>query len=328
MIDAHQGNIPFSKEELGFKGALVVRSAGLYPLLEEYLKLEKVKWPQQNKKRTLIDSLRHSWHQIKRRKERPYYWKSLEVSDLILLPNSDELAYADEHLGLGNKSVFFPHGLSRKRQQAFAEAIAPALIRQSRHTVAFIGYWCLRKGAGDWAEIIQRTRSQVPEVKFLFLGTGLSSEQILEDLNLQASEGLEIVPSYESDRLPGLLSEVTLGAFPSYMEGFGLGVLEKLASGLPIVAYDIPGPREMLRPVDKTLMVPVGDVEGFSNRLIQLLKLEESQYTQLSRSCIQVAQTFDWHEIAKKHIEAYGKTLISTQKHKKKNINQSQTDYE
>jgi len=309
IIDAHQGNLPFSKKELNFQGLLVARSVGLYAFCEEYFKLEQVKWPQKKKGNPITNFLR-SW---KKKKEYPYYLSSLKTCDLINLPNGDELNYVRDILGLGYKSVFFPFGLSEQRQNALFQATQLGRMRLRNKQVAFIGYWTPRKGAKDWAEIIMRTKAQVPDARFLFLGTGLSAKEVLQDLNMPAYDWIEIISSYESDMLPQLLSGATIGAFPSYMEGFGFAVLEKLACGLPTIAYDVPGPRDMLQPLDPSLMISVGDIEKFTAKLIELLQLDEKGYNQLSQRCHKVASTFSWSKIAKDHLEVYSQYLQSIQ---------------
>ncbi|MDB9518288.1 glycosyltransferase family 4 protein [Roseofilum reptotaenium CS-1145] len=310
VIDAHQGNVPFSKAELNFQGLLVARSVGLYAFCEDYFKLEEVKWPQKKKGNPITKVLR-SW---RKQREFPYYLSSLKTCDLINLPNGDELNYVRDILGLGYKSVFFPFGLSEQRQRAFFQATQPGGIRLLNKQVAFIGYWTPRKGSKDWPEIIMRTKAQVPDVRFLFLGTGLSPQEVLQDLNMPAYDWIEIIPSYESNMLPQLLSEATIGAFPSYMEGFGFAVLEKLACGLPTIAYDIPGPRDMLRPLDPSLMIPVGDLGKFTAKLIELLQLDEKKYNQLSQNCHKVSSIFSWPKIAKDHLQLYSQYLQSIQK--------------
>ncbi|MBP0014391.1 MAG: glycosyltransferase family 4 protein [Roseofilum sp. SBFL] len=301
IIDAHQGNLPFTKQELKFKGLLVARSVGLYAFCEEYFKLEQQKWPQTKQGNPITNTLR-SWRQMR---ERPYYVRSLETCDLINLPNEDEKIYVQEHWGLGDKCSVFPFGLSEKRQQLFTEAVPSTSIRLNNKQVVFIGYWGKRKGSRDWAEIIHRTKAKISDVKFKFLGTGLSAEEVLQDLNLLPSDWIEIIPKYDSDELPSLLSGTTVGAFPSYMEGFGFAVLEKIACGLPTVAYDIPGPREMLKHVDPALMVPVGDVNAFVEKLVSILTLERGHYEKLCQQCLEVVKNFSWPKIAAEQIQLY-----------------------
>lgn len=301
IIDAHQSNLPFTKQELGIQGLLVARSVGLYAFYDEFTKLEQSKWPPKRKR----TKLKNWWYSLQSKKVNLQHLRSLQTCDLINVPNYDELAYVRDVLHLGEKCFAFPFGISQQRQKAFSQAVKPAVVRLANKQVVFIGTWTPRKGARDWGEIIKRVKAQVPEVRFLFLGTGFSVEKVLTDLNLPVNDGIEILPQFNSEELPQLLSGATVGAFPSYIEGFGFAVLEKLASGLPTVAYDVPGPREMLPNLDNSLMISVGDIQGFSDRIVQLLKLDEASYTHLSQCCVEVAQRFSWQKIAQETLDIY-----------------------
>lgn len=301
IIDAHQGNLPFPKQELKIKGLLVARSVGLYTFYEEFAQVEKTKWPPK-RKRTRIKNWVVS---LQPNREKDRCFRSFQTCDIINLPNHDELAYVRNVMGFGEKSAVFPFGISQQRQQAFAQAIQPAAIRLHNKQVVFIGTWTPRKGSRDWAEIIRRTKAEVPEAHFLFLGTGFNAKTVLADLELPAYDWIKIIPNFHSEELPNLLSGATVGAFPSYIEGFGFAVLEKLACGLPTVVYDVPGPREMLGYLDNSWIVPTGNVELFTNQLVKLLKMDEISYSQLSESCIEVAKKFGWHQIAKNTLAVY-----------------------
>ncbi|WP_334822471.1 glycosyltransferase family 4 protein [Nostoc sp.] len=310
IIDAHQGNLPFFKQELGFQGLLVARSVGLYAFYDEFTKQENARKAPQKIKTRLGNLLRYWQH----RREYPLYPRSLQSCDLINIPNHDELAYIRDILGLGNKCVVFPFGLSQERQKAFTEAIQPVEVRLANKQVVFIGAWGPRKGSRDWGEIVMRVKKQVPEVRFLFLGTGFSVQKVLEDLHIPACDWIEIIPSYDSDELPKLLSRATVGAFPSYIEGFGFAVLEKLACGIATVAYDVPGPRETLRLLDESLLITAGNVEQFSHKLVSLLDMELENYSYLTNKCLDIASNFSWEKIAKQTLEIYYKFLEASKK--------------
>lgn len=317
IIDASQTDLPFSKEELGFKGLLVARSAGLIPMYKEAFMAQKETWSEEVTLRSVASRLKSSVRSLvgyrshKRRYEDVL--PSLQACDLINVPNTDELAYIRDAMRLGDKCVYIPLGLSEHRQQAFEQAVQSAHLRLAKQKVAFIGVWSPRKGSKDWGEIIRRVRKQVPGVIFVFLGTGASKEAVYRDLKLPESDWIRIVPNFDTAELPKLLSQCMVGAFPSYIEGFGLAVLEKLACGLPTVAYDVPGPREMLRHLDPSWMVPAGGFEQFSNQVVRLLSLDEDKYHKCSRKCIEVAKTFSWSDIAAKTIEIYSENLERVQ---------------
>jgi glycosyltransferase involved in cell wall biosynthesis len=130
-------------------------------------------------------------------------------------------------------------------------------------------------------------------------------QKVLQDLNLPPCDWIDVIPQYDSEELPMLLSGATVGAFPSYIEGFGFAVLEQLASGLPTVAYDVPGPRETLRILDDSFLVSVGSTENFSNKLVNLLNSHIVSYSNLTQHCIEVAAQFSWKIIARKNLDMY-----------------------
>ena len=108
-------------------------------------------------------------------------------------------------------------------------------------------------------------------------------EQIVRrELGSAASADIELVSDYQPDELPALLANCTVGAFPSYVEGFGLAVIEQLAAGLPTVAYDTPGPRGILERELPEMLIPSGDVAAFASALTRLLRLSADEYRDLS----------------------------------------------
>jgi glycosyltransferase involved in cell wall biosynthesis len=302
VIDANQTDLPFPKRDLGFSGLLVARSVGLIPAYRDFERLAARRWPEPPTPRRLAHAV--LTYPGTRRRLRDVE-RSFRHADLINVSNCDDLATVAERMGYGPKVVAFPFGLSEARRQAFLRTRAAMAERLAACTVAFIGTWNSRKGARDWPLIVRRVRDRVPEARFLFLGTGLGPDLVLRDFSPEDRIGLAVVPAYESDELPRLLAPVTAGAFPGYLEGFGFSVLEKLAAGLPMVAYDAPGPRDALRRLQSSPMVPPGDVEAFAAKLADVLRLSPAAYAERSADSLRAAACFRWEEIARATLETY-----------------------
>lgn len=76
------------------------------------------------------------------------------------------------------------------------------------------------------------------------------------------------------------LQKASIFAFPSVSESWGLALAESMAAGLPSVSFDCDvGPREMIIDQYNGFLVPVGDVELFTQRINELIENEELRTT-------------------------------------------------
>jgi glycosyltransferase involved in cell wall biosynthesis len=100
-----------------------------------------------------------------------------------------------------------------------------------------------------------------------------------------------------------------VGLFPSYIEGFGLSVLEQLACGIPTIAYDVPGPRHIFDGAGPEFLVPVGNVKAMTDRALEIMRMSEADYSALSAKCRQISEQFRWEQIASDTIREYTAVL-------------------
>lgn len=92
--------------------------------------------------------------------------------------------------------------------------------------------------------------------------------------------------------------------FPSYEEGFGIAVLEAMACGLPVVAWDLPVYHEVFP--KGMVKVPVGDVKKFAEEVLRLLN-DPELYVEMRNDAIETASKYDWDKIVEKELELFKK---------------------
>ena len=301
VIDCLIGTLPFSKRNLRFEGLLVARSVGFYRSYEHFVRLTRERWPDQPRGKFLGRFFykftdRHLWKNSGR---------AIWHCDLINLPNEEEKHFLQEAPTRDKPAIVQPYGLNDRSRAAFASAMQPAGVRLKRKEICFIGMWSLRKGARDWSDIIRHIRRAIPDAQFTFLGTMTDESAVLKDLHLSRDDGIRCVATYEPDALPALLSVCAVGLFPSYVEGFGIAVLEQLACGIPTVAYNVPGPRQILGASQTKLLTPQGDPKAMADRAVEILRMNTSEYAALSANCRSIAEQFRSERIAADTIQQY-----------------------
>jgi glycosyltransferase involved in cell wall biosynthesis len=301
VIDALIGVLPLSKAKLGFDGLLVARSVGLYRLFDEFDRSVEKLWPGRPKGKFIG----RAFYGFARQRLFRDSENAVRNADLINVPNEEEANCLRSDVKADLPIVVQPYGLTDERRQSFRETAAAPDLRLAQKRICFVGMWGARKGARDWSEIIQCVRKRVPGTQFRFLGTMVDSSRVFRDLQLETRDGIELVSAYQLDDLPGLLADCTVGAFPSYAEGFGLAVLEQLAAGIPTVAYDTAGPRDLLGGRLKELLAPKGDVAAFVEKICQVLECDLMSYKELSVRSVESAAGFSWPRIAEQALDHY-----------------------
>lgn len=233
-----------------------------------------------------------------RRERQEWISKATETcrnSDLVIVSNAHDCrALAAEDIGL-DKVVQLPFGLTEERYKALSAARS---ISASPPAVVFVGTFDFRKGgATDLPRIVEYIARRHSTVRFRFLGTqGLftTKQDVLGHFNYRIRDRIEVVPKYSPEKLPGLLEGGSVGVFPSYYEGFPFGVLEMLAAGLPVIAYDAPGPPEM---IPDWSLVQTGEWRALADKITSLIN-DENKLQDESKRSTKRAKSFSWLNVA------------------------------
>lgn len=108
------------------------------------------------------------------------------------------------------------------------------------------------------------------------------------------------------DDLPTLYRAADVFCFPSTKEGWGLVVLEAIASGLPVITADQPPFTEFLRP-DQALLVEPGSVAAIAQAILQAINPAIAQgLVNCSQS---VLPQYGWPQSAALHLQHYRRLL-------------------
>src|SRR6185436_13313319 len=114
-----------------------------------------------------------------------------------------------------------------------------------------------------------------PNARFLVIGEG----ELLGDLeHYVATRGLadRLVFTGGRDDVARLLAATDVYVKPGVLEGFiGITVLEALALGKPVVAFDTEDVKLALTDGQTGLIVPRGDVQALAERVVYLLRNPE-----------------------------------------------------
>lgn len=206
-------------------------------------------------------------------------WLGARWSDLVFLINQEDLDTARrESICRPDQVVLVPGGvgvdLERYAPEADAAAARAGLgLPASVPVVGMVGRLTYEKGYGDFFRAAVTVRQALPQARFLVVGPSDRQEEA-EFRNLVASLGLAEAVTFAGMRtdLPQVYPAMDLLCLPSYREGLPVVLMEAAAMGVPCVASDIRGCRDVVEEGVTGLLMPARDPGALAEAILTLLR--------------------------------------------------------
>ena len=123
---------------------------------------------------------------------------------------------------------------------------------------------------------------------------------------LQVSQYIRWIGYVDEADKPSLYRLADVFVFPSRYEGFGLPVLEAMASGTPVVANQIPVMEEIVG--DGAYLVENGNARAMGGAILALLGQNPLRETMITRGLAQ-ATKFSWRKTARETLTVYERVI-------------------
>lgn len=136
-------------------------------------------------------------------------------------------------------------------------------------------------------------------------GDGPDRELVLAEL--RGTDGIELLG--DRDDVPRLLAEAQIFVLSSRSEGMPVSILEAMAAGLPVVASDVGGVREVVVDEETGLLVPAGDEAALEQALRRLLDSPELRRRLGDAGRERAEREFDLPRWRERHVELYREEL-------------------
>jgi len=171
---------------------------------------------------------------------------------------------------------------------------------------AFIGRLINDKGIIEFLEAAQEITSKYDDVEFNIYGD--------IDLNNPSSISENIIKKYSSKKIQFLgkinnikeaLQKTHCVILPSYREGMSRSLLEASACGIPIIATDVPGCREIISDKNNGYLCKIKDSKDLFFKIEQFLELSNDELKAMGDyGRYKVEKEFCVELVIKKYLEA------------------------
>jgi glycosyltransferase involved in cell wall biosynthesis len=197
-------------------------------------------------------------------------WITTRSSVNIAVSASNRASGLEQIPGL--KAVVINNGIDQQKfspGRSFKNIRAELGIPADVVMVLFIARFTAHKQPLTLIRAFREALRAMPGMRLLMVGDG---DQREEGLQLVSELGLEAAVSFQAFRqdVPDILAAADIFVLPSLWEGLPIGLLEAMAMGKAVIATEVDGTKEVVRPGENGLLVEPGNVSALAAALVKL----------------------------------------------------------
>lgn len=220
--------------------------------------------------------------------------------------------YYSQNFGIGMEKIkVLPNSINLARFRPINGEHRIKLMKEldipdSSKVVLFVHWLSERKGVHYLPGIIKKVVDKIPSVVFIVVGDGPCRDKLIQEINeVGVREYTWITGGVPNAKIPQYYNLADLFIMPSTDEGFPRVLLEAMAMGVPFVANDVGGVRDILTERQLEFITPVGDVDAFSQRVIDILNNDKLRNNLKAEGLAKVTE-FDKHAVANMFADMLG----------------------
>jgi phosphatidylinositol alpha-mannosyltransferase len=204
--------------------------------------------------------------------------------------------------------------LTRFRPATGPDGSPKSRVQGPKSKVLFVGRLDARKGIEVLLRAMPAVLKALPDARLTVIGQGpMQGRARRLAAGLGVSERVDFAGAVSQDELPRFYAECDVYCAPSLGgETLGIVLLEAMASGVPVVASDIPGYDETIRADVDGLLTKPEDPAALAAALVRVLG-DPGLRMRLARAGLARAVEYAWPAIARKTLDFYRELLETAQ---------------
>lgn len=227
----------------------------------------------------------------------------------IVIPSESMKEILINEYGLRDLYTVIPTGIDLEPYRHTDEkAVRPNHGWQNDKLLVSMGRLAIEKNWPVLLQSIQKIYPKHPDIRLVIIGDGPEKSALQEQAaELGIAERVNFIGEIPFGEVPAYLKAADMFVFASITETQGLVTMEAMAAGLPIVAVDGSGTRDIVEDGEQGFLVP-NDPAALADSISRMLDAPENM-KEFHQNALKRAQTFDMKSCAKQLVNVYEQAL-------------------
>jgi glycosyltransferase involved in cell wall biosynthesis len=218
------------------------------------------------------------------------------------------------HLGARN-TIVIPNGIDTDVFKRVETNLTKSLGLNGVIVITFVGRLIYAKGVQDLISAFPMIKEAVPNIKLLIVGDGPYRCQLEKQaVGTGCDKDIKLLGSKNQDQIIEVLSVTDIFVNPSYSEGLPTSVMEAAAIGVPIVATDVGGTREIIENGKTGSLIKAGEPRQIAEAVSLLAGNRQSAQENLAEKLgkaarLKIVNHYSWENVVRKTTQVYREIL-------------------
>ena len=164
----------------------------------------------------------------------------------------------------------------------------------------FVGSFSQRKGISYLLQAFKELENEGENISLTMAGRGIMDYELVKSYELKC---LETHVNLPLEKLVELMQESDVFVFPSICEGFGLVLIQAMATGMPLITtYNTSGP-DFIEEGKDGFLIEAQDVEAIKNKVRYFLQ-NPDEVKRMGQNAILKSKDFTWERFSAEIIKS------------------------
>jgi len=231
-------------------------------------------------------------------------WFLFSVPDKVHLYGKSMIKYAKKAGVKEEKITVIPTGINFEKFSKAQPADRKELgIKKNGFVILYAGLIVPRKGIDIMLKVVKRLSKKQKNIKLLLVGEGPEKEKYQEIAKSYGIKDNVLFKSWRKD-IPNIMKSADILLLPSRGEGLPGIVMEAMASGLPVVASNIPCIPDLIDDKKTGFLCKQDDLNEFSKAVKKLAKSKNLRLN-MGKTGQQKISKFKWSKLLNNYKSMY-----------------------
>jgi glycosyltransferase involved in cell wall biosynthesis len=179
-------------------------------------------------------------------------------------------------------------------------------------TAVFVGRLVFYKNVETVIKAYQNVIKVIPNAQLIIIGVGPHKDNLIK-ASQGMSDNIKFAGRISHEEKVKIIKRSSFMVFPSFIEGFGIAIIEAFACRKPVLVSDVRPSRDIVRDGYTGYVLPTFNIPAWTDKIIELFNKRDKLEEMGRNAYVEVLLNYQIEKVASRTEKLYENIILNTQ---------------